>query len=269
MGALVRDAAGLGTSGGSTTQTASLSGLNAGSDILVSVFNESGVAISSVTDSKGNTYTQLGSEVTASASTELWVAYNVAASATAVTVTATWASTASYPGVHAAEWSWLKTSAVLDVSGTITTTGNWVQTTSATTAKNDVIYALLANAGTGIGSSGSLTVLPAASSAFGTRYAVAYDIQYTTGTYSISWTNSGTFAGLYAGLFFAAGSATTSEGSLTSAPLGSATEDYGSSAALRIATTIPSWPSTNMDTPTGVHVLYDPPPKLVGQLWPL
>jgi len=87
--ALVQFKRGPSTSGPTTISAAFDSNVTAGNLIVVSVMDDNGGTISSVTDSRGNTYQQATTTVWIGTGRRTWVyyAYNVAAGATNVTTT--------------------------------------------------------------------------------------------------------------------------------------------------------------------------------------
>jgi len=143
------------------------------------------IAISSVTDTKGNAYTlAVGpTSVTGFGSAAIYYAKNIVAAAAGTnTVTVTFASNVQYPDLRIAEYSGIDTANPLDVTATATGTGTLGSSGSATTTHaNDLI----------VGSNATSTGTSAAGTGFTSRVITGFDgailedqFVSTTGAYS-------------------------------------------------------------------------------------
>jgi len=143
------------------------------------------IAISSVTDTKGNAYTlAVGpTSVTGFGTAAIYYAKNiVAATAGANTITVAFAGNVQYPDLRIAEYSGIDTTSPLDVTASATGTGTLGSSGSAsTTHANDLI----------VGSNATSTGTSAAGTGFTSRVITGFDgailedqVVSTTGAYS-------------------------------------------------------------------------------------
>jgi len=109
-------------------------------NIVVAGWNDSTSSVSSVRDSRGNTYVQAGSTITGSGLRQaIYYAKNIAAGSNTVTVT--FNQTAAFADVRVLEYSGLDTSSPLDVTAGAAGTGTNASSGSATTTSaNELIF---------------------------------------------------------------------------------------------------------------------------------
>jgi chitodextrinase len=117
-----------------------------------------GVTVSSVTDTKGNTYTlAVGPTATSFGNASIYFAKNIAAAgAGGNSVTVTFSAAAGFPDIRIAEYSGINTTAPLDVTAVATGTGTTGDSGFATTSNaNDLLvgssYVTTGNTGPGTG----------------------------------------------------------------------------------------------------------------------
>jgi hypothetical protein len=130
----------------------------AGNLIVVAISSDSaGATVSSVTDTRGNTYVKATDATTLNADhgtlTGVWYALNCAAGANTVTVTQSVGST--LVAIH--EFSGVATSSAVDVTNTSVTTTTTPSVSATTTAAGDLVFGAIRNTRSGLTPSAGLT----------------------------------------------------------------------------------------------------------------
>jgi hypothetical protein len=159
-------------------------------NVVAVMWGDTTSTVSSVTDSKGNTYAlALGPNRVTGLSSAIYYAKNIVGGSNTVTVT--FNQTVSYPNVNVLEYSGLDTTNPLDVSAAATGSGTTANSGSATTTSaNELI----------VGAGNPMSVFTGAGSGFSSRIINAYGgisedkIVSSTGTYNATATlTSGTW----------------------------------------------------------------------------
>lgn len=189
---------------GAASQTSSAITINNTSTVVVGVTWGS-AAFTSITDSAGNTYTQIGSEVAAGArKSRLYYAQNVTGGS--LTFTATVGSTDDI-SFSVVELRGMKTTGVLDQTGTSLNDASSpyaLGTGITTTQADEILVAFLAgdsgsnpatHAETGLTGSNNTIQTQITNGSVAWPTALAAAIKSSTGTYNCSFTESGAGSG--------------------------------------------------------------------------
>ena len=116
---------------------------------VIMIGGVSGFVVSSVTDTKGNTYNSVATGNVGGIQVAAYVATGIAsASAGSNTVTVTFSAGTNSPDIHILEYSGLASSGVFDSSDYVNGTGTSASATFSTSNANDVIIASLLYTGT-------------------------------------------------------------------------------------------------------------------------
>jgi len=204
----------------STISTAFPAAQAAGHFIVVGVSWGAAASISSVTDTKGNTYTlAVGPTTFSGAASAIYYARNiVAAAAGANTVTVTFNTATGTPDLRVAEYSGVDTTSPLDVTAASTGTSATSNSGSATTTNaNDLL----------IGSNAVLSGTQAAGTGYTSRQISAFDgniledkIVSATGAYSATATLSSSAAWVMQMAAFKAAGSSSGDTTPPSTPTG-------------------------------------------------
>jgi hypothetical protein len=145
-------------SSASSEALAFISNTTAGDIILVGFDFASGSTFSSISDSQGNTFTEVGSQLTtpAGSGNRLYYAKNIIGGADTVTVRTT--ASASFIKVQVVEYSGVNTSTPIDVQYGNTGSAGSASAGGVTNFSNEMIFGFLASDGTGSAASGFTTV---------------------------------------------------------------------------------------------------------------
>lgn len=166
--------------GGSASYTEAFAANTAGSAIVVAVaWQTQTITVTGVTDTKGNTYTAAGAPLNWFGTTyrmQVWIALNVAATATTNTVTMAFSSSSATICAAIAEFSGIATSSALDgyaaAIGTAATASSG--TITSANATNLIFgFGMDGNAVSGAGSGFTFIATPASFSSNATEYKVA------------------------------------------------------------------------------------------------
>jgi len=134
------------------------SNTTAGNIILVGFDFASGPSFSSISDSQGNTFTEVGSQLTtpAGSRSRLYYANNIKGGADTVTVHTT--ASASFIKVQVVEYSGVNTTTPIDVQYSSTGSAGSAAAGGQTNYSNEMIFGFLASDGTGSAAGGFTTV---------------------------------------------------------------------------------------------------------------
>jgi O-glycosyl hydrolase len=125
----------------SSLPCASTTNLTAGDVLLVPFDFPTGATVTGVTDTQGNTFTHIGSQLATPGgdASQVWYAKNVSAGADTITIA--FSGTVSYIDAWVAEYTGLSTSSPLDVqAGATGSTGPANSGNATTTSANDLIW---------------------------------------------------------------------------------------------------------------------------------
>ena len=183
---VVQDNAGMASSA-SSEAVAFSSNTTAGNLILVGFDFASGATFSSISDSQGNTFTEVGSQLTtpAGSGSRLYYAKNIIGGADTVTVHTT--ASASFIKVQVVEYSGLSTSTPLDVQYSNTGSAGSTYAGGTTTVANDMIVGFLASDGTGSAAGGFTSVSAANGNVIIDDAAGAPGSYYSDGSSTSGW----------------------------------------------------------------------------------
>ena len=160
-------------------------------NIVVVGWNDTSSAVSSVVDSRGNTYTRaVGPTAGSGLQQSIYYAKNIAAGSN--TVTATFNKAATLPDIRILEYSGLSTSNPLDVTASATGSGQSANSGSAsTTSSNELIFGAGTTAGTfSVAGPGFTTVMFTPDSDNAEQMLVSSTGSYSASaslTYSAAW----------------------------------------------------------------------------------
>jgi len=141
-------------SSASSEAVAFASNTTVGDIILVGFDFSSGSSFSSISDTQGNTFTELGSQLTtpAGSGTRVYYAKNIKGGADTVTVRT--AASASFIKVQVVEYTGVSTTTPIDIQAGNTGSSGTASAGGQTTVANDLIFGFLASDGTGSAGSG-------------------------------------------------------------------------------------------------------------------
>lgn len=140
---LIQSKTGFQTSGGlSTTSTAAFAATTTvGNAIIVGLTNDSVTAVTSVSDTAGNTYSKVIGQLV-NTEVAIWVAYNISSAASVVV---SFVCGSNDGTIWAQEWAGLSTTSAADQTAvnTASTAGAiTIGTTSTTTVANELVFAI-------------------------------------------------------------------------------------------------------------------------------
>jgi DnaJ-class molecular chaperone len=198
----------------------------------------------SISDSEGNTWTEIGATSGVYTASRLYYAKNIKGGAD--TVTTVVSATPSYHELYISEYAGLSTTAPLDAySVNAASASSFTSNSITTTASNDLLYGLEIDSNVGTASSGWTT----RSSLDGN--VDADENAPTAGSYAFTGSSSGSFIAWIAGFKVAGGTTTTPAPSTTPAPTATLTASPASITAGSSSTL--TWSSTNATSCTGTN----------------